>query len=100
LPIYSDHGASRWLIKIGLSLYDLLAWKKQHQYFSREDFIQVVPNIRQTNLVGGFRFVDAQVDDARLVLRVIDKASKKGIIHSNTASRKISRLNKLVNSIA
>jgi len=33
-------------------------------------------------------------------MSVIDKASKKGIIHSNTASRKISRLNKLVNSIA
>jgi len=78
MPIYSDHGASRWLIKIGLSVYDLLAWKKQHKYFSRDDFIQEVPNIRQTNLVGGFRFVDAQVDDARLVLRVLDEAFQNG----------------------
>ena len=29
---------------------------------------------------------------------LIDKASKKGVIHSKTASRKISRLSKLVNS--
>ncbi|RJQ51342.1 MAG: 30S ribosomal protein S20 [Nitrospiraceae bacterium] len=29
----------------------------------------------------------------------IDKAAKKGIIHRNTASRKISRLTKLVNSM-
>ena len=30
----------------------------------------------------------------------IDKASTKGVIHKATASRKISRLNKLVNSLA
>ncbi len=30
---------------------------------------------------------------------VIDKAAKKGVIHGNTASRKISRLSKLVNTV-
>ncbi len=30
----------------------------------------------------------------------IDKASTKGVIHKSTASRKISRLNKLVNSLS
>lgn len=30
----------------------------------------------------------------------IDKATKKGVYHKNTASRKISRLTKAVNSIA
>jgi len=78
MPVYSDHGVSRWLIEIGLSVYDLLAWKKQHEYFSREDFMQKVPSIRQTNLIGGFRFVDAQVDDARLVLRVLDESIQNG----------------------
>lgn len=29
----------------------------------------------------------------------IDKAAKKGVIHKNTAARKISRLSKLVNTI-
>ncbi len=29
----------------------------------------------------------------------IDKAATKGVIHKNTASRKISRLNKLVNTL-
>ena len=29
---------------------------------------------------------------------LIDKASKKGVIHKNTAARKISRLSKLVNT--
>ena len=33
------------------------------------------------------------------VVSAIDKAARKGIIHSNTASRRISRLTKLVNSL-
>jgi len=31
---------------------------------------------------------------------VIDKAAKKGVIHNNTAARKISRLTKLINTIS
>lgn len=33
------------------------------------------------------------------VVSAIDKAAKKGILHRNTASRKVSRLSKLVNSM-
>ena len=31
---------------------------------------------------------------------IIDKAAKKGVLHKKTAARKISRLNKLVNTIS
>jgi small subunit ribosomal protein S20 len=37
------------------------------------------------------------LDDAK---SLIDKAAKKGVIHTKTASRKISRLTKLVNTIS
>ena len=37
------------------------------------------------------------LDDAK---SIIDKAAKKGAIHTKTASRKISRLTKLVNTIS
>jgi len=94
LPVYSDHGASRWLIEIGLTIYDLLAWKKQHEYFSRDDFTQKVPIIKQEKLLGGFRFVDAQVDDARLVLRVLDEALQDGGLAKNyTKAKEILRDN-------
>lgn len=33
------------------------------------------------------------------IVKAIDKAARKGILHRNTASRKVSRLTKLVNSI-
>ncbi len=38
-----------------------------------------------------------KLDDAK---SIIDKAAKKGVIHTQTASRKISRLTKLVNTIS
>lgn len=38
----------------------------------------------------------SQLDDAK---SIIDKAAKKGVIHKNTAARKISRLSKLVNTL-
>ncbi|RJR15949.1 MAG: 30S ribosomal protein S20 [Nitrospiraceae bacterium] len=33
------------------------------------------------------------------IISAVDKAARKGLIHRNTASRKVSRLTKLVNSI-
>lgn len=38
-----------------------------------------------------------KLDDAK---SIIDKAAKKGVIHTKTASRRISRLTKLVNTIS
>lgn len=35
-----------------------------------------------------------------LAIAEIDKATSKGVFHKNTAARKVSRLSKLVNSIA
>lgn len=45
---------------------------------------------------------DKSIEGASLALKrvvsAIDKAARKGIIHKNTASRRISRLTRLVNS--
>ncbi len=48
--------------------------------------------------------MDKNLDGATSVLNkaiaVIDKAVRKGIIHKNTAGRKVSRLRRLVNSLS
>jgi small subunit ribosomal protein S20 len=41
---------------------------------------------------------DATIELMRLNQSALQKASQKGIIHKNTASRKISRLSKLVHA--
>ncbi len=42
---------------------------------------------------------EAATDALKQVVSALDKAGRKGILHKNTASRKVSRLTKLVNSL-
>lgn len=78
VPVYSDHGPGKRALEIGLSIYGLMAHEKQHSYLNSKLFQSVLPDIRTENLVGGFRFWDAKVDDARLVLRLIEEACAAG----------------------
>jgi len=78
LPVYADHGPGRRTLKVGLSLYDILARERQHRFYSAIEFARRVPHVSQAGLSGGFRYNDAQVDDARLVLRLIQEASASG----------------------
>jgi len=72
-----------------------------------------VRNARNTHIRSSMRTYVKQVRDAVAngdqdaakaalgkAVPFIDKASTKGVIHKNTASRKISRLTKLVTSLA
>ncbi len=86
IPIYKDYGPGKWLIKAGLSLYDLMAMNWGHTFYPAAKFSQLLPDIRQEKLVGGFRFSDAQVDDARLVLRLISEATASGAYALNYTS--------------
>lgn len=58
----------------GLAVYDLMALQWSHRYYSADDFKMLAPHINAENLQGGFRYGDAQTDDSRLVLRVIQEA--------------------------
>ena len=71
LPIYRSIGPSRIQMHAGLSLYDFMARKKRHAYLDEASLARRMPQLKRNGLSGGFRFEDAQVDDARLVLRLI-----------------------------
>ena len=71
--------------RAGLSLYDLLAVRWSHQHYEAEDFRMLAPHIAQRGLQGGFRYGDAQTDDARLVLRVLSEAVAAGAVALNYA---------------
>ena len=55
----------------------------------------VVKDIQKALDEGNVEAAAGQLNQAK---SVIDKASKKGVIHDRTASRKISRLSKQINS--
>ncbi len=61
---------------------------------------------RIKNIVKGLRFTvseksnEAALAELNIAKSIIDNAEKKGVIHRKTASRKISRLSRLVNTIS
>ena len=83
LTIYKGDSPGRWTYNVGLSVYYLLALRCDHEYYSAHDFQMLAPHIKQEALKGGFRYGDAQTDDARLVFRVIREAIADGGIAMN-----------------
>jgi glycerol-3-phosphate dehydrogenase len=78
LTVHKGDFPGRWTYEMGLTVYDLLALRWDHNYYSPQDFQLLAPHISQEGLQGGFRFGDAQTDDARLTLRVILEAVADG----------------------
>ncbi len=86
LATYKGDHPGRWTYSAGLTVYDLLALQWSHRRYSAEDFHLLAPHVAQEGLQGGFRYGDAQTDDARLVLRVIREAVADGGLALNYAS--------------
>ncbi len=74
LASYKGDKVGRLVYTAGLTVYDLLALQWSHKYYSAADFRMFAPHISAEGLKGGFRYGDAETDDARLVLRVIQEA--------------------------
>src|SRR5512135_1564217 len=83
LTVYKGDSPGRWTYTMGLTVYDLLALRWDHEYYSPHDFRMLAPHISHAGLKGGFRFGDAQTDDARLTLRVIFEAMESGALALN-----------------
>ena len=78
MPVYKTRGPSALSLQAGLTIYDFMAGEGHHHHYDSEKFSKLVPGISTDGLSGGFRFMDAQVDDARLVLRLISEAVAEG----------------------
>jgi glycerol-3-phosphate dehydrogenase len=78
LATYKGDRPGRWTYSAGLSVYDLLALQWTHRHYTAQDFQMLAPHISPEGLEGGFRYGDAQTDDARLVLRIIREAVADG----------------------
>lgn len=74
LATYKGDKVGRMVYRAGLTIYDLLALQWSHKYYSATDFKLFAPHLSSEGLKGGFRYGDAETDDARLVLRVIREA--------------------------
>ena len=78
MPIFKNRGPAKWTMAAGLTIYDMMAKKWRHRFYRKKKFKTMGPMIDPNGLVGGFSFMDAQVDDARLVMRLINEAVEAG----------------------
>ncbi len=74
-----------WVFEIGLTMYDIMALKWNHAAYHPDGLRNLVPQLTAPEMLSGFRYFDAQTDDARLVLRVIEEAIKDGALALNYA---------------
>src|SRR3954462_2365561 len=80
LPVYDDSPRSRFTIRVGLTLYDVLAGREniaRHRALSADELIEHLP-LARAGLRGGFAYFDAQVDDYALARLVVDSAIAEG----------------------
>jgi glycerol-3-phosphate dehydrogenase len=78
MPSFEGDHMPGWVFGAGLALYDLLAGRWQHAHYRAAALVGLCPPLRLTGMHGGYRYLDAQTDDARLVLRVIREAVAAG----------------------
>lgn len=83
LPQYDTSRVSSLALQAGLTLYDALAGFPRGQgyrRYSREQLLSSYPYLNPDHLVGGFSYLDAQTDDARLTLELALGAAEAGAI--------------------
>lgn len=86
LPVYEGGRDRPFLLRIGLTGYDVMAGRLgmgRHRALSREQLIEDEPALRSDDLRSGFRYFDAITNDARLTLSLALSATDHGAVVAN-----------------
>lgn len=78
MPGFESDRIPGWVFGIGLTLYDILALKWGHRHYDPAGLRGLCPPLSGDGLLGGYRYFDAQTDDARLVLRLVREGVRAG----------------------
>jgi glycerol-3-phosphate dehydrogenase len=68
----------RYVMGMVLSIYDKLAGIKDHYYVNKKTVLEQFPGVQSRDIKGACYYTDTAVDDARLVLRVLQEAIQAG----------------------
>ncbi len=85
-PLYRDGRIGRRRLDAGMWLYDALSLFRnieRHRMLDAGEVLAREPGLRAEGLLGGARYFDAQVDDARLVLATVVAAAEEGAAVAN-----------------
>ncbi|MFQ5678611.1 MAG: glycerol-3-phosphate dehydrogenase [Gemmatimonadota bacterium] len=87
-PIYREGSIGKLKLDAGMWLYDALSFFRniaRHQMLESDAVLERERELRPRGLLGGARYFDAQVDDARLVLANVIAAAEAGAVVANRA---------------
>jgi glycerol-3-phosphate dehydrogenase len=71
MPLIRGRKPGRWMMQVGLFIYDLMAGSRSSRFIAADDVRRQVPGVTREGLFGGLAYEDATTDDARLVLRLV-----------------------------
>ncbi|MCD6201847.1 MAG: glycerol-3-phosphate dehydrogenase/oxidase [Bacteroidales bacterium] len=86
LPVYKGLSTPKWMISLGLWIYDLLAGVKgddRRKMLNKQKTLAIEPLLPAQNLKGSGYYAEYMTDDARLTVEVIKTAVKQGAICLN-----------------
>jgi glycerol-3-phosphate dehydrogenase len=84
VPLYRDRGEPRWLMRLGMIVYEALSGFNNyrfHSFLSREETLSLAPALPSEGLTGGCLYYDAVINDSRWTMEVI----KDGVAHGGVA---------------
>ncbi len=74
----------RTYVGAGMALYDALRGFKRalpwHKHISQKELSEIAPSLRLDLITGGYKYFDAQVDDARHTMMIARTAAKYGAV--------------------
>jgi glycerol-3-phosphate dehydrogenase len=100
VPGYRDARRNKWLLRAGLTLYDMMAFDKgwtwdpskkipHHTWISRDRLLEMEPDVRKEEMTGGSVYYDCQcIYPERLTLAFVKSAVKCGAVTANYAEVK------------
>ncbi|MEW1861131.1 glycerol-3-phosphate dehydrogenase/oxidase [Streptomyces sp. NPDC088194] len=84
--VYDGYPEGRALLNLGLTFYDAFSrapLKRWHRMLGRDAVLRREPHLNATGLKGAGLYHDALTDDARLVIDVLESASRAGALLGN-----------------
>lgn len=86
----------RTYVGAGMALYDALRGFKRalpwHKHISQKELSEIAPSLRLDLITGGYKYFDAQVDDARHTMMIARTAAKYGaVITTRTRVEEVNR---------
>lgn len=82
---YQGDKVPAWQMGLGMAIYGIMAGKWQYERLSCKASKELISGLNPNNLIAGFPYFDAQTDDARLTLRVLQEGADQGGLALNYA---------------